>query len=362
MSKATSKIFCSKCKKVTCIVPSVAYQILRAQKATGKPHSELCTNCMNERKSTQDQKKWLSHYASMDTQYQNQQITCAPWEGGTARVKQMTAQNDNSSETVIGVVDNVIDAAREAAGLPTESKKNKPEKEEKLSKKQKKERALQAKKRRLKVLFLVRGWLEDFNKQEEDKERAKTITVLNQSNYAINLNTVEAFLVRVLSANGPTHINDIIAEIEKLGWRSTSIYHKYDYISHKLNKASYMFENLGKGIYQLRDGFKGSATKNEQPVRKKRDDSLIQYGTTLITLDNIVEDLVKALSRGKAKKTYPGEVWDYMRKMGFKCSYSSVYRAMQKPKYKREGAFYKIENKDVNAQNENTTSSVRQTD
>jgi hypothetical protein len=190
--------------------------------------------------------------------------------------------------------------------------------------------------RKEKKLLAIQEFLKALAKQEELKQQALDIRIVNQSKYIINTKSIEAYLLRVLYASDtPLHITSIIEHMGAIGWVSQSKYHKYNLVNKALSSNNYMFAKVGAATFTLRDGFRGIKQKKQINTTK------INYNTKLTTLKDIVYDVAKEC-QGKFGDTYPGKVYDKMRKYyGYRCAYSSVYRAMQSNRFVRNGLSYK---------------------
>lgn len=187
----------------------------------------------------------------------------------------------------------------------------------------------------LRRLIFARELLRRQAEIEEEKSRAQDLREVDQTNYVVNPTSIEAYLLRVLVPTEESlHINDIIERIEALGWVSTSKYHKYSRVHSALRKNYFMFMKVGKAEFKLREGFRGR--KPEKIVRIVAQEN---EPAKLITIKDIVYDVSKTYQ--DAEGTYPSRVHNIMKRIGYKCNYSSVYRAMQSDLFTRDGFWYK---------------------
>jgi hypothetical protein len=189
--------------------------------------------------------------------------------------------------------------------------------------------------RDVKVLLIVREILRRQAAQAERKRNAEDIRQLDKSLYEIKPGSVTAYIVQVLSwTNDPIHINQIIAQIEGAGWNTTSTYLKYDIVRKALRDP--MFEKVGRGMFRLRDGFRGiKPEKTEPPTRRDKID-------TLTTLKDVAIRIAKTYQTERG--IYPARLHFIMGRTGFSCAYSSVYRVMQCSPFVRDGMSYKVIN------------------
>lgn len=192
-------------------------------------------------------------------------------------------------------------------------------------------------KREAKKLIAIQELLKALARQEELKQQALDISIVNQSKYIISTKSIEAYLLRVLyAANIPLHITSIIEHMEEIGWSSQSKYHKYDLVRKALSSNNYMFAKVGVATFVLRDGFRGDKLKEQSISIAETNDN-----TKLTTLKDVVYDVAKEC-QDNFGDIYPGKVYDKMRNhYGYRCAYSSVYRAMQSDKFIRNGFSYK---------------------
>jgi hypothetical protein len=175
--------------------------------------------------------------------------------------------------------------------------------------------------------------------EAETTRRAQNIQQLDRTKYIIKKGSIEDYIHTTLSKlNAAKHISTIINEIEVLGWKSESKYHKYAAVSKALHNSSYMFRSVGNGSFKLRDAFRGLIIPKGQQITKT-----LPKDNTIPTLKDIIIDIAK--EHQDKGGMYPGRVYDLMRKTGYRCAYSSVYRAMQTAPFIRNGFFYRIEGK-----------------
>jgi hypothetical protein len=189
-------------------------------------------------------------------------------------------------------------------------------------------------KSQLKKLLLAQELLRQQKLLEEQKKRALDIRNVDQSNYVVAPNSIESYLLRVLSpTDAPIHINNIIEQMEAIGWKTSSKYHKYSrvYSALKLNYA--LFTKVGKATFKLREGFRGRKPIKTTSATLKAEDN------KLITIKDISYDLAKRYADSEG--IYPSKLYHIMKHIGYNCNYSSVYRAMQSELFTRDGFWYK---------------------
>lgn len=191
------------------------------------------------------------------------------------------------------------------------------------------------KKTDLRTLLIVRELLKKEAFQAVEKRRAHDIKEIDQSEYSIKTNSIEAFIMRVLFASEePIHINRIIEQIEALGWKSNSIYHKYKQVYDVLTDSSYMFQNTGGACFKLREGFRGRL-----PEKTERS-PLHERTETIPTIKDIVINVSKTFATKNG--VYPGQVHYIMGRCGIECSYGVVYRIMQTNAFVKNGFWYRL--------------------
>lgn len=187
------------------------------------------------------------------------------------------------------------------------------------------------------ILLSVREMIVSHMQREEQARRSSVITVINPDQFRIAPNSIESLIAQALRGNDAgLHINDIIPRLEALGWRTTSVHHKYTEVYRAIRRHYYMFEKLGRAKFRLREAFaqrpaEPRSPRQSNPTSKK-----------LTTIKDIAIGVVQKF--GDAASS-PSIVWAIMLRMGYDCSYSSVYKAMQDEKvFKRDGFFYSLGN------------------
>lgn len=171
--------------------------------------------------------------------------------------------------------------------------------------------------------------------EAEIKRRATTISKVDANQYTLQPNTIEHLLYQSLSAN-PKHITDIITDIEALGWKSNSKYHKYAQVHKALRSNIYMFVRVGSATFKLRNGFNGAHIEKPAPKEQANKDS-----ENIPTITDIAIDITKRYQ--ETNGIYPGRVHQIMNEIGYRCSYSGVYRAMQSKPFVKEGFWYRLD-------------------
>lgn len=171
--------------------------------------------------------------------------------------------------------------------------------------------------------------------QKENERRAKQISIVDQSKYVVKIDSIECYILKFLSAiDEPAHIIRIINEIEKLGWKTTSKYHKYKQVLNALCKNDYMFFRCGDGMFKLCEGFKGHKPIDIAPLAKR------ERPAKLTRIKDVVAGVVKNYQSDKGISA--AHVYYIMTQMGFKCSATSIYRAMQSNEFIKENSWYKL--------------------
>jgi hypothetical protein len=200
------------------------------------------------------------------------------------------------------------------------------------------------KKSDIKALLYTRELLRRKAEKAEEKDRAHDIKSVNQSKYIVKIDSIEAYLIKVLSLTEEAlHINKIITKIEELGWRTSSTYHKYSQVYNALHTNDYMFLRTARATFKLREGFRGRKPEKEERVVRERFDNTI-------TIKDIAASITKRYQSEKG--IWPAKVHFIMEHMGFKCAYSSVYRAMQCDDFAKNGSWYTLKNDVHNAPQE----------
>ena len=134
-------------------------------------------------------------------------------------------------------------------------------------------------------------------------------------------------------AKKPLHITSIIDRVLQLGWTSKSKYHLYAQFQQMLNRHYTMFMRVGRGTYCLRSGFADKPTKQVAAVRKR------PCSSSVSSIRDITLTIVKTYAPEQGAT--PAEVHIMLNNVfGIRCAYSTVYRAMQSDKFKRNGQFY----------------------
>lgn len=189
-----------------------------------------------------------------------------------------------------------------------------------------------------KIKRLLHDFIQHCRDGAETKRRAKAITKIDSAPYLIKQNSLEHYIRQtLLPTNTAKHITEIIDQIETLGWKTTSKYHKYAAVNKALRQNSYMFLNVGSGMFKLRNSFSGiKIAPPEQQLRQQKPQEQSKITT--------IEDVVVSMA-GKYQDEngiYPSRVHYVMKRMGYRCAYSSVYRAMQSEKFVRNGYWYRL--------------------
>lgn len=193
------------------------------------------------------------------------------------------------------------------------------------------------KRRDMKILLAVREHLRSRVREAEQKKRALDIKEVDQAAHVLNPSSIEARIVKALSATGePTHINNIIDHMETHGWVSSSKYHKYAQVYRAIRDNYYMIMKVGKATFRLRNGFTGQKPDRPAPQIKEEKEQKL---TTL--LDVIID--VASTYRGD-HGIYPARVHLIMNTIGYNCAYSTVHRAMQGDMFERNGFWYTPKN------------------
>ncbi len=158
---------------------------------------------------------------------------------------------------------------------------------------------------------------QDIRKIEPKKENPKHISSL---------------IFQILSASSPKHITSIITELETLGWKSNSIYHKYNNVQHALTNNYHMFERTGIGTYQIRKAFRAD---KQEPIKKQ---TRKDYPAKIATIKDIAENVVKDYA--DHNDLTANDIYYIMYNMGVNCSYSAVYKALQDERFKKDNKWY----------------------
>lgn len=186
------------------------------------------------------------------------------------------------------------------------------------------------------VLLVVRQVLRQQKEKNERDRNANDIRQVDKAAYEIKPNTIESYIMQTLSTTEESmHINSIISHIETLGWKSSSLYHKYAQVSKALRVNSYMFARVSKGRFELRDAFKLGKVNESKSKRINRESI-----STITKLKDVVADTVSRY-QGEVG-IYPARVHYIMKMSGFPCSYSYVHGVMQSEKFTKSGCLYKL--------------------
>lgn len=109
------------------------------------------------------------------------------------------------------------------------------------------------------LLLYAQNAFSDFAKHEETKRQAKAIKRVNPSPYLIDRRSAQAYLIRALHASDvPLHRDQLIAEMERLGWHSRSnAFNKTKYVERLCHNSEYMLRRTAPATWALRQGFVG---------------------------------------------------------------------------------------------------------
>jgi hypothetical protein len=189
-------------------------------------------------------------------------------------------------------------------------------------------------KRDTRTLLLVRDMILAHKEREELRRKCRTITTVEPAQFDLDPTSTVAFIFRALQDNETKHINTIIANIEQLGWTTTSTYHKYSEVYSAINKHYYMFDRVGRATFRLREAFSNrTQTRSERIVRPQTPSQ------DLVRLKDVAAYVVQKFYRKPGLSAHL--VWSIMRHIGYSCHYSSVQRVMQDKKlFSRRGRCY----------------------
>jgi len=191
------------------------------------------------------------------------------------------------------------------------------------------------KKSDIRILLAVREMLRKQAHQAELHKQSHTITEVDQKEYILDVNSLESYIVRVLSSSKtPVHITDIISKCEQLGWETSTVHHKYATVYRALKDNYYMFSKVDKATFTMRAGFIG-----EKPEKNEHKEDQV-YNPDVPTITDVVLSVAEKFQTESG--IYPSRVHYIMKRMGYKCGYSSVYRAMQDERFSRNGYWYLV--------------------
>jgi hypothetical protein len=122
--------------------------------------------------------------------------------------------------------------------------------------------------------------------------------------------------------------------MQTLGFTTKSKYHLYSNVAKEVSKNNYMFAKTGKGLYRLREAFRG--IRPEKLSTREH----INFTEDIPSLRDIVIHFAKEYQTENGTK--PFRVWNIMNLMGLKCSYSSVYRCMQNIPCEKKDGWYQF--------------------
>ena len=161
----------------------------------------------------------------------------------------------------------------------------------------------------------------------EEEKRAKDIRQVPPVKF--DETSLSSRIFQVLSnAKSPLHINDIIIQVEALGWKSTSQYHKYRQFQHVLSECYYLFEKVGVATYTLRMAF--TDKKPDKPIEIK---SKVSHADTKITtLKDLIGDIVKEYTAITPIQAH----YSLFDLFGLWLSYSTVWRALQDERFVKD--------------------------
>jgi hypothetical protein len=167
---------------------------------------------------------------------------------------------------------------------------------------------------------------------ETAKEEKRALKIKQIKPTTINASSLSFLIFQVLStAIKPQHINDIITNVETLGWKSTSQYHKYNQFQHTLSDHYYMFEKVGVATFRIREAFSG-----KKSIIQSKPRIAIATNTKIASMKDVVEDIVK-----KYESITPAQVHYVLWTMlGIWCSYSTVRRALQDDRFVKNDRQY----------------------
>src|ERR1700722_3442634 len=202
------------------------------------------------------------------------------------------------------------------------------------------------------ILLEVRDMISFHLNREERLRRSNAITVIDPDQFQISPTSIESYIAKVLRGNDDgLHLSEIIERLEQIGWKTTSVHHKYAKVNSAIRRHYYMFDKVGKAKFRLRAAFeprpieRTTAAHQSDPNKDK-----------LITIKDIVVGVVQKFYAPPG--LYPSVVYAILQRMGYNCSYSAVYKAMQdESKFVREGFVYALAG--TNANKKSATKSKR---
>ena len=189
-------------------------------------------------------------------------------------------------------------------------------------------------KRVIKIMLTVREWFANAKLQEQQRQKALDIKVVEP----VIFNTkslITKILDLYIDSNNPQHITSIISKLEASGYIFKSFYHKYNTVRNTIRSNYFLFARAGKGLYKLRQGL-----TNEKFVIIGSARAPKQKTNNIPTIKDVAVSVV--IKYSDKNGIYPGRVCFILNHMGFKCAYSTVYRAMQSDAFIRNGFLYKI--------------------
>jgi hypothetical protein len=272
---------------------------------------------------------WMAHYASMEEEMEKNTVSQARKDAGLP-------DTDEGYERPVSPPAKKLPPIVEATLAKNKITTIEDTEEEEVDQEDE-ERPRLLSKKDARILLSIRELIASHMQREEQVRRGRTITVVDSNKFRIGANSIENYIARALQ-NSETgmHLNDIITGIEALGWRTTSVHHKYAEVYRAIRQHYYMFEKMGKAKFRLRAAF------SQRPMdRTPISISVDTNKGKLTTLKDIAVSVVEKFYAPPG--IYPSLVWAIMRRMGYDCSYSAVYKAMQdESKFVKEGFFYAL--------------------
>lgn len=172
-------------------------------------------------------------------------------------------------------------------------------------------------------------------RQQEDEQKKRALDIRQVPAIKVDEASLSSRIFQVLLASEtPLHINHIIERVESLGWKSTSIHHKYSQFQHTLSDCYYMFEKVGVGTYTIRVAY-----TNKKPTKPAEIKARVSYANTgIATLKDLIVGIVKEYDGMTPEQVR----YSLFNELGLWLSYSAVWRALQDERFRRDKDGYRV--------------------
>lgn len=180
------------------------------------------------------------------------------------------------------------------------------------------------------------------NKKKQGLQDTYKVSKVKPKPLKLNPRTLVYHIFSMLGRyNRPLHISEMIKKLEKKNLLQNYGLHKYSSVYSVISKHYELFDKSGKATFSIRQAFKNKVISTSIATQPKKQPQVKTLHRTVKSLIEIVVGAAKEVSNPVG--TYPGIVQQFLSKMGYEISYSSVYRIMQDRKlFSRQGFWYQL--------------------